>query len=226
MLRNIGLETIKRGFVMALDADSLIVPNIYQELQQTLLSLERSSPNQKQAYIIPAFQTTRLTTRRELLIDFPKDKQTLVQWWQIEHKVEPFNNNARVQYQRPTDFPRWQTAQNAYEIKYSFPYEPSLVHRVPTQHIELFAEKVVGYGPDKPTHALGLAGRGYKLLVLPNVFTIHIPHHDSPAKALSSNYGTREWMCVLGFAFEFMCRLPDQSFCANKFLMFAQYLRF
>lgn len=63
-----------------------------------------------------------------------------------------------------------------YTVKWERDYEPYIVVK---KGIPLFDQRFVGFGWNKVSHAILLDLLGYKFVVLPDAFIIHMPHAPS-----------------------------------------------
>uniref|UniRef100_A0A8C9JTH1 LARGE xylosyl- and glucuronyltransferase 2 n=1 Tax=Panthera tigris altaica TaxID=74533 RepID=A0A8C9JTH1_PANTA len=76
----------------------------------------------------------------------------------------------------PTDYARWREAQTPYRVQWAADYEPYVV--VP-RDCPRYDPRFVGFGWNKVAHIVELDAQEYELLVLPEAFTIHLPHAPS-----------------------------------------------
>ncbi|XP_073072568.1 xylosyl- and glucuronyltransferase LARGE2 isoform X9 [Manis javanica] len=76
----------------------------------------------------------------------------------------------------PTDYARWREAQAPYRVQWAADYEPYVV--VP-RDCPRYDPRFVGFGWNKVAHVMELDAQEYELLVLPEAFTIHLPHTPS-----------------------------------------------
>ncbi|KAF2073052.1 hypothetical protein CYY_005635 [Polysphondylium violaceum] len=124
----------------------------------------------KVAFVVPSFSSS---FEPNLL---PDDKPTLLSMVS-QKKVEPSNLKVCRKCHSPTNFPRWVDAKEPFEAVYSWIYEPYLIFdRTKT---EWFDERLKGYGFDKNTHTLMMALQGFRFLVLPEAYIVHINHRES-----------------------------------------------
>lgn len=189
ILRNIPMEHLSTNtdslYVLPLDVDFLPRSGMHERLRKFLLSKKQQN---KVAYIIPAFETIKNVSREELLANFPNNKTELIRMWHQGSKIiRPFQVFSYPESHAAMNFSRWNSSidgDEPYEIQYRWPFEPTVVFRLPPSGNGLNDERFVGYGKDKATLPARLAGLGYKFLVLPQEFTVHVPHPPSEAKDL------------------------------------------
>lgn len=62
------------------------------------------------------------------------------------------------------------------QIQWEEDFEPYVVVR---SNVSRYDRRFVGFGWNKVTHIMELQAQGYEFVVLPNVFTVHMPHPPS-----------------------------------------------
>jgi hypothetical protein len=72
-----------------------------------------------------------------------------------------------------TDYPRWRTATEVYEVQYSMPYEP---YFVTNKRVPRYDTRFLGYGNDKTEHCREIFAAKIKYKVLPDAFVFHVQH--------------------------------------------------
>ena len=72
-----------------------------------------------------------------------------------------------------TDYPRWRTATEVYEVQYSMPYEP---YFVTNKRVPRYDTRFLGYGNDKTEHCREIFTAKIKYKVLPDAFVFHVQH--------------------------------------------------
>ncbi|EGC28356.1 hypothetical protein DICPUDRAFT_51901 [Dictyostelium purpureum] len=127
-------------------------------------------PNLKIAFVIPSFSSSELP---EFL---PDDKEEMIEMVK-SNKVTPSNINVCKKCHSPTNFPKWIEAKEPYEIEYKWIFEPYLVFN--RSESLPFDERLKGYGFDKNSHAFSMAVEGFRFVVLPESFIIHVNHKSS-----------------------------------------------
>lgn len=206
ILRNMAIKAVDTKYVLPLDIDNLPSPQSYETTQKELSSLHRKYECDKVAYVIPALQTNlrnRLTSK-QALATLPSTKSNVVEGWKTRYF--PFGKpNTPFTTHGQTNFSRWLHTDSAYEVNWRFRYEPSVVYKTLDRQIK-FESTFVGYGVDKITLTILLAFKGYKFVVLPSVFTLHIPHPKSQSRLQTMNYTTSENRCFYTIGFDFLKR--------------------
>lgn len=89
----------------------------------------------------------------------------------------------------PTDFARWATANEKYEVEYAQSFEPYVIGSRST--LPIYDERFRGYGHNKIVHLLSCHMGGLKFAVLPHVFVCAAEHarSDSWAKIYDTRGG-------------------------------------
>ncbi len=72
-----------------------------------------------------------------------------------------------------------------YEINWEAEYEPYII--ADKEALPLWDERFVGYGFDKVQHIAELHFAGFKFMVLPEVYVIHLDHGVPPWRGRSDN---------------------------------------
>lgn len=164
-LRNLALKNSQTDLVMILDADFVTSSGMHQYLSEFGHQLKG---NEKLAFVVPAFSSDIKPT------SLPKTKTDLLP--AIHSKqVQLVNDGPCPKCHGPTDYERWQQSVEPYEVLYKWIYEPYLFLNK-AYLLELFDERLKGYGFDKNTHSYALAVAGYRFVVLPQPFVIHLNH--------------------------------------------------
>jgi len=153
-----------------------IIPNVQFVNQSTFTDLSHT-PNMvpedqdlKVAFVIPSFSSSYDPSL------LPDDKPTLLRMV-LDKKIEPSNLKVCKKCHSPTNFQKWVQDSEPYEAVYRWIYEPYLVFD--KTKTEWFDERLKGYGFDKNSHTLVMAMQGYRFIVLPEAFIIHINHQES-----------------------------------------------
>nr|XP_048284317.1 xylosyl- and glucuronyltransferase LARGE2 isoform X3 [Myodes glareolus] len=131
--------------------------------------LELSSLKQKVALVVPAFETLHYR------FSFPNSKAELLTLLDAG-SLHTFRYHEWPQGHAPTDYARWREAQAPYRVQWAADYEPYVV--VP-RDCPRYDPRFVGFGWNKVAHIIELDAQEYELLVLPEAFSIHLPHAPS-----------------------------------------------
>ncbi|XP_045433806.1 LARGE xylosyl- and glucuronyltransferase 2 isoform X5 [Pipistrellus kuhlii] len=177
-IRNVALAQALTPYVFLTDIDFLPAYSLYDYLRASIEQLELGS-GRKAALVVPAFETLHYQ------FSFPSSKADLLALLDAG-SVHAFSLAPRpVRLRRhhewprghtPTDYARWREAQAPYRVQWAVDYEPYVV--VP-RDCPRYDPRFVGFGWNKVAHVMELDAQEYEFLVLPEAFTIHLPHTPS-----------------------------------------------
>ncbi|XP_021495014.1 xylosyl- and glucuronyltransferase LARGE2 isoform X1 [Meriones unguiculatus] len=165
-LRNVALAQALTPYVFLSDIDFLPAYSLYDSLRA---SIEQLGSRRKAALVVPAFETLQYR------FSFPNSKAELLTLLDAG-SLHTFRYHEWPQGHMPTDYPRWREAQAPYRVQWSADYEPYVV--VP-RDCPRYDPRFVGFGWNKVAHIIELDAQDYELLVLPEAFSIHLPHAPS-----------------------------------------------
>lgn len=77
-----------------------------------------------------------------------------------------------------TQYERWQREQFPYPVEWANAFEPFLVLNS-SENYPFYDERFAGYGWDKISYSALLRGHGYRLMVDPSLFVVHVAHPKS-----------------------------------------------
>ncbi|XP_045873627.1 LARGE xylosyl- and glucuronyltransferase 2 isoform X2 [Meles meles] len=167
-LRNVALAQSLTPFVFLSDIDFLPAYSLYDYLRASIEQLKLGS-ERKVALVVPAFETLHYRFR------FPGSKAELLALLD-SGSLYTFRYHEWPRGHAPTDYVRWREAQTPYRVQWAADYEPYVV--VP-RDCPRYDPRFVGFGWNKVAHIVELDAQEYELLVLPEAFTIHLPHAPS-----------------------------------------------
>nr|XP_027792334.1 LARGE xylosyl- and glucuronyltransferase 2 isoform X1 [Marmota flaviventris] len=167
-LRNVALAQALTPYVFLSDIDFLPAYSLYDYLRASIEQLELGS-RRKAALVVPAFETLRYR------FTFPSSKAELLALLD-SGSLYTFRYHEWPQGHAPTDYARWREAQVPYRVQWAADYEPYVV--VP-RDCPRYDPRFVGFGWNKVAHIVELDAQEFELLVLPEAFTIHLPHAPS-----------------------------------------------
>ncbi|XP_057636840.1 xylosyl- and glucuronyltransferase LARGE2 isoform X1 [Chionomys nivalis] len=168
-LRNVALAQALTPYVFLSDIDFLPAYSLYDYLRASIEQLELSSLQRKAALVVPAFETLHYR------FSFPNSKAELLTLLDAG-SLYTFRYHEWPQGHAPTDYARWREAQAPYRVQWAADYEPYVV--VP-RDCPRYDPRFVGFGWNKVAHIIELDAQEYELLVLPEAFSIHLPHAPS-----------------------------------------------
>ncbi|XP_032759628.1 LARGE xylosyl- and glucuronyltransferase 2 isoform X4 [Rattus rattus] len=108
-------------------------------------------------------------------LSFPNSKAELLTLLDAG-SLHTFRYHEWPQGHASTDYTRWREAQAPYQVQWSADYEPYVV--VP-RDCPRYDPRFVGFGWNKVAHIIELDAQEYEFLVLPEAFSIHLPHAPS-----------------------------------------------
>ena len=88
------------------------------------------------------------------------------------------NCAGRIIAHNATNYPRYMTALEPFAAVYEFPWEPYFI--ADKTDLPRYDARFAGYGNDKAVQTYEMSLRGFKFLVLPESFVIHIEHEAGP----------------------------------------------
>uniref|UniRef100_A0A8C6MYF8 LARGE xylosyl- and glucuronyltransferase 2 n=1 Tax=Mus spicilegus TaxID=10103 RepID=A0A8C6MYF8_MUSSI len=167
-LRNVALAQALTPYVFLSDIDFLPAYSLYDYLRASIEQLELDS-RRKTALVVPAFETLHYR------FSFPNSKAELLTLLDAG-SLHTFRYHEWPQGHSSTDYSRWREAQAPYRVQWSADYEPYVV--VP-RDCPRYDPRFVGFGWNKVAHIIELDAQEYEFLVLPEAFSIHLPHAPS-----------------------------------------------
>uniref|UniRef100_G3TP39 LARGE xylosyl- and glucuronyltransferase 2 n=1 Tax=Loxodonta africana TaxID=9785 RepID=G3TP39_LOXAF len=167
-LRNVALAQARTSHVFLSDIDFLPAYSLYNYLRASIEQLDLSS-QRKTALVVPAFESLHYR------LSFPTSKAELLALLDAG-SLHTFRYDVWPQGHTPTDYARWREAQAPYQVQWAADYEPYVV--VPRE-CPRYDSRFVGFGWNKVAHIVELDAQEYEFLVLPEAFTIHMPHAPS-----------------------------------------------
>ncbi|XP_030773019.1 LARGE xylosyl- and glucuronyltransferase 2 isoform X4 [Rhinopithecus roxellana] len=167
-LRNVALAQALTPYVFLSDIDFLPAYSLYDYLRASIEQLGLGS-QRKAALVVPAFETLHYR------FSFPHSKVELLALLDVG-ALYTFRYHEWPRGHAPTDYARWREAQAPYRVQWAADYEPYVV--VP-RDCPRYDPRFVGFGWNKVAHIVELDAQEYELLVLPEAFTIHLPHAPS-----------------------------------------------
>lgn len=156
-------------YVFLSDIDFLPAYSLYDYLRASIEQLALGRRQRKAALVVPAFETLHYR------FSFPNSKAELLTLLDAG-SLHTFRYHEWPQGHASTDYTRWREAQAPYRVQWSADYEPYVV--VP-RDCPRYDPRFVGFGWNKVAHIIELDAQEYEFLVLPEAFSIHLPHAPS-----------------------------------------------
>eukprot|EP00730_Choanoeca_flexa_P004663 TRINITY_DN11765_c0_g1_i4.p1 TRINITY_DN11765_c0_g1~~TRINITY_DN11765_c0_g1_i4.p1 ORF type:complete len:543 (+),score=93.67 TRINITY_DN11765_c0_g1_i4:1361-2989(+) len=174
-LRNIAQSSVRSDWLLYLDADFVLSPNIQTALNAALAALPLATDLDKLALVVPAFESLASDRAAAKL---PASKQELASMLR-DKQVDTFRRRASPLSHAATDYDKFFTSSEAsYPISYEDKFEPYvIVKRHPG--LPSYPEAFVGYGLNKIAFTMTLSAAGYAFHVLNDAWCLHLPHMET-----------------------------------------------
>ena len=180
--RELAHRFVSTPYMFVLDVDYVASFGLYGALKEKL-EANLFGSMEKTAVAIPAFETS------DKNIKVPHSKLKMVQLF-VKHKVHQFNHKYFYQGHGPTDYKKWVTATKPYFASWQNDYEPYCLLKT---SVFSFDHRFIARFGDKISHNTELHMAGYKFLVYPDSFVIHLPHKTSKQNMGNLKKCSGEW---------------------------------
>ena len=162
-LREVAHRFSTTPYVFHSDIDYISSPDMYQAMRR---NLRKIGSLHEIVALPPAFETN------DTQFKAPNTKAGMVDLYE-DGKVRQFHIKATVVLHQQTNYTKWMTSTEPYYIPWALKYEPyPLVH---TSSIT-FDIRLIARFRNKVLFSAEAHMAGYKFLVLPDVFIVHLPH--------------------------------------------------
>ncbi|CAD5121477.1 DgyrCDS9982 [Dimorphilus gyrociliatus] len=132
LLRNVALSSVSSEFFLMIDDSTLPNSDLYShfrsEIDKGFLS--------KTAYILPSFEGDKN-------LNVPTSKAELNRHW-LAGRVRPYGVRKCWDWEKPTDYQKWRTANKSYEVNWQSMWRPSFIAR--KSETPRFDERFFQYG--------------------------------------------------------------------------------
>jgi len=200
ILRNIALEEAPTDHIMYVDVDFIPSVGAHSHLVQQLSLMDVSMKKEKMVLILPAFErklskleTESSSSSSSSMESFhlPSNKEELLPFVtgvDVNNIIAPFHLEEFPPGHGPTQFPKWYTATETYQVDYDYQFEPYFV--INKVDMPLFWEYFRGRYCNKFSWVGELFLAGYSFYVNPSSFLIHINHEysHSPGDSETTNH--------------------------------------
>jgi len=198
-LRNLALDNVQTDFVFLSDIDFLPSEHMVDSLATSTHNLLTNHP--KRALVVPAFETQRYK-----LHQFPTSKAEVVKRLDLG-ELFTFRYHDWAPGHEATNFLRWRSSTQPYTVRWKEHFEPYIVV---ARGVVRYDTRFVGFGWNKVSHMLSLSALQYELVVLPDVFLIHLPH--APSIEITRYRGEPEYRaCLDTLKLEFRKELEEKQ---------------
>ena len=140
------------------------------DLYSYLLNILSESTNEKNAFVIPAFESLYYRS------NVPKTKSELIEMYKQE-KITSFRSYIWPQGHAATNFTHWFKTDTQYTVSWQVDFEPYVV--VKKELCPYYDKQFAGFGWNKVTHIMELDAAEFTFVVLPHAFIVHMPHPPS-----------------------------------------------
>lgn len=182
-LRNYARLQLRTPLMAAIDVDMVLSPSLSQQLHNPdRVALLTHRCLEKELFVLPAFEPPETGNfyGKGLVASALKGGKPVL--------GKLFNKGAMLQFKvkafpsghTPTNYTRWFSTSDTYEVKWSERYEPWFITH--SAVVPYYDSKFKGYGLNKIVHVVNLYKSGFKFMVHPDGFLIHRPHKQSEAR--------------------------------------------
>ena len=180
--RELAHRFVSTPYMFILDVDYVSSFGLYKALKERLKKNVFGNMS-KTAVVIPAFETS------DKKFKVPKSKPEMVKLFR-NHKVYQFHHKYFYPGHGPTNYNKWKTASKPYYVSWKNDYEPYCVVKT---SVFSFDHRFVARFQNKASHSTELHMAGYKFLVFPDSFIIHLPHKINPQNKSNLIKCSRQW---------------------------------
>lgn len=168
LLRNVAWQQAVTNYVFLCDIDFIPSIKFYEYLKDSVLP--NHDKHSKNTFVIPAFESLWYK------LDFPSTKSELLEHWD-RGTILPFRSYMWSQGHAMTDYTKWKTAEKEYTVERGKDYEPYVV--ISKALCPSYDKRFFGFGWNKVSHIMELDAAGFRFIVLPFAYVIHMPHMAS-----------------------------------------------
>ena len=181
-MRELGHRFVSTPYIFFLDVDYVASPNLYQTLQEALRE-GIFGETDKTAIVVPAFETS------DENFVVPSTKSEIVSLF-VDDKVTQFHKDHFDEGHRPTNYSKWITAEDPYFVQWQNNYEPYCILKT---SVFSFDHRFVARFRNKCSHNIELHIAGYRFMVFPQSFVIHLPHPLAKKHTANLEKCSKKW---------------------------------
>eukprot|EP01132_Coremiostelium_polycephalum_P008037 gene8037-9885_t len=201
-LRNIAIEYALTDFVYTVDIDFIVSPNAHANIVSWITIID----SYKTFYVIPAFEMDGYSMDSHEI--FPKTKKELVELMKKD-EVRQIHVNLAPEAHFATDYEQWKYSKKPFNSEYQNHWEPYGVFRKSSHQYD---PRFAGYGWDKVSHTYQLNSLGYKFIVLPDAYMIHLSHPEGSWNKRTEDELLGIWVNWFESCIDFMFRYFPSKF--------------
>ena len=180
--RELAHRFVSTPYMFILDVDYVSSFGLYDSLKEKLKAGTFGNMD-KTAVVIPAFETDYAN------FSVPHNKSKMRDLF-LNHKVHQFHHSYFFPGHGPTDYNKWKNATKPYFVTWKNDYEP--YYMVKTS-VLTFDHRFIARFHNKCSHSTELHMAGYKFLVFPDSFVIHLPHDKNSQNMDKLRKCSKQW---------------------------------
>ena len=181
-MRELGHRFVSTPYIFFLDVDYVASPNLYQTLRKALRE-GIFGETDKTAIVVPAFETN------DEYFVVPSTKSEMVGLF-VDDKVTQFHKDHFDAGHGPTNYSKWTTAKDPYFVQWQNNYEPYCILKT---SVFSFDHRFVARFRNKCSHNIELHIAGYRFMVFPQSFVIHLPHPLAKKHTANLEKCSKKW---------------------------------
>ena len=166
--RELAHRFVSTPYMLILDVDFVPSFGLYDSLKEKLKAGTFGNM-EKAAVVIPAFETNQTN------FTVPQNKSIMLDLF-LNHKVHQFHHTYFYAGHGPTDYNKWKNATRPYFALWDNGYEPYYVVKT---SVVSFDHRFIARFHNKCSHSVELHMAGYKFVVFPYSFAVHLPHTEN-----------------------------------------------
>ena len=180
--RELAHRFVSTPYMFILDVDFVPSYGLYGVLKEKLENKAFGSMD-KTAIVIPAFETGNHKFK------IPFTKAAMVKLF-VKHMVHQFHHKKFYAGHGPTNYTKYKTATKPYSVSWKNDYEPFYVVK---STVVSFDHRFVARFRNKCSHSTELHMAGYKFLVFPESFVVHLPHKTNQQNMNRLRNCNKQW---------------------------------
>ncbi|KAL3135953.1 hypothetical protein ABBQ32_006997 [Trebouxia sp. C0010 RCD-2024] len=184
-LRNRAVAAAQTKVLLLLDADFMVSSSL-NELQHS--TWVQTAVSQGVLVVLPALEPVRSdAAAQQAVARACRGGKAEALAGLGQGSLQPFHVDRFEPGHSATNFARWSTSNETYDVSYSMGFEPYVL--VSKRLVPWYDERFTGYLEDKVVHIQTMVHMGFTFAVHPSAFVVHYPHPDSHDQALVKTTG-------------------------------------
>ena len=181
-MREIGHRYVSTPYIFFLDGDFVPSPGLYRTLREKLRNRAFGDIS-KTAVVIPAFEAD------DENFQIPSSKAVMLKLF-LNNTVRQFHKVAYEPGHKNTNYRKWMVAKEPYYVQWNDRYEPYYILH---SSVFSFDHRFVARFLNKVSHAQELHMAGYKFLIFPDGFVVHLPHSRNKQNMVELRKCDHQW---------------------------------